>query len=85
VTSDDELRRFPYRFTGGDIPVEFHRGTVDVIPNGDGSLVGTMISMLGRTRSWSSLTTSATESGGLLEGFSTTVVYSRPRRRRGKG
>lgn len=39
VTSDDELRRFQYRITGGDMPVEFHLGTVDVIPNGDGSLV----------------------------------------------
>lgn len=39
VTSDDELRRFQYRITGGDMPVEFHLGTVDVLTNGDGSLV----------------------------------------------
>lgn len=39
VTSDDELRRFQYRITGGDMPVEFHLGTVDVLPNGQGSLV----------------------------------------------
>ena len=39
VTSDDELRRFQYRITGGEMPVEFHLGTVDVLPNGDGSLV----------------------------------------------
>lgn len=39
VTSDDELRRFQYRITGGDMPFEFHLGTVDVLPNGEGSLV----------------------------------------------
>lgn len=39
VTSDDELRRFQYRITDGDMPVEFHLGTIDVLPNGDGSLV----------------------------------------------
>ncbi len=31
VTSDDELRRFQYRITGGDMPVDFHLGTVDVL------------------------------------------------------
>ncbi len=39
VTSDDELRRFQYRITGGDIPVEHHLGTVDVLEDGSGSLV----------------------------------------------
>jgi uncharacterized protein YndB with AHSA1/START domain len=39
VTSDDELRRFQYRIIGGDMPVEFHLGTVDVLPDRDGSLV----------------------------------------------
>ncbi len=39
VTSDDDLRRFQYRITAGDIPVEFHLGTVDVLPDGDTSLV----------------------------------------------
>jgi uncharacterized protein YndB with AHSA1/START domain len=39
VTSDDELRRFQYRITGGDIPVEHHIGTVDVLEDGSGSLV----------------------------------------------
>lgn len=39
VTVDDELRRFQYRITEGPMPVEFHLGTVDVLPDGDGSLV----------------------------------------------
>ena len=39
VTSDDELRRFQYRIIGGDMPVEFHLGTVDVLPDRDGALV----------------------------------------------
>jgi hypothetical protein len=39
VTSDDELRRFQYRITDGPMPLEFHLGTVDVLPDGDGSLV----------------------------------------------
>lgn len=39
VTVDDELRRFQYRITEGPMPLEFHLGTVDVIPDGDGSLV----------------------------------------------
>lgn len=39
VTSDDTLRRFQYRITSGDMPVEFHLGTVDVLEDGDGSLV----------------------------------------------
>ncbi len=39
VTTNDELRRFQYRITAGDMPVEFHLGTVDVLPDGDSSLV----------------------------------------------
>lgn len=38
VTVDDALRRFQYRITEG-MPVEFHLGTVDVLEDGDGSLV----------------------------------------------
>jgi uncharacterized protein YndB with AHSA1/START domain len=38
VTVDAELRRFQYSITEG-MPVEFHLGTVDVLPDGDGSLV----------------------------------------------
>lgn len=39
VTSDDELRRFQYRIIAGDVPVESHLGTIDVLEDGDGSLV----------------------------------------------
>lgn len=39
VTVDDNLRRFQYRIIGGAMPVEFHLGTVDVLPDGEGSLV----------------------------------------------
>jgi hypothetical protein len=39
VTSDDALRRFQYRIVSGDMPVDFHLGTIDVLPDGDGSLV----------------------------------------------
>lgn len=39
VTSDDELRRFQYRIVDGDMPVEHHLGTVDVLEDGEGSLV----------------------------------------------
>ena len=38
VTVDDALRRFQYRITAG-MPVEHHLGTVDVLEDGDGSLV----------------------------------------------
>jgi uncharacterized protein YndB with AHSA1/START domain len=31
VTNDPALRRFQYRVVGGDLPVEHHLGTVDVI------------------------------------------------------
>lgn len=39
VTVDDDLRRFQYRITEGPMPLEFHLGTVDVLPDGDGALV----------------------------------------------
>lgn len=39
VTVDEELRRFQYRITEGPMPLEFHLGTVDVLPDGDGALV----------------------------------------------
>ncbi|MFG2957527.1 SRPBCC family protein [Streptomyces sp. NPDC048291] len=40
VTKDDDLRRFQYRFVEGlPLPVEFHLGTIDVLPGGDGSRV----------------------------------------------
>lgn len=39
VTVDDELRRFQYRITGGPMTLDFHLATVDVLPDGDGSLV----------------------------------------------
>ncbi len=38
VNVDAELRRFQYRITGG-LPVEHHLGTVDVLEDGDGTLV----------------------------------------------
>lgn len=38
VTNDDDLRRFQYRITA-PLPVEFHLGTIDVLDDGDGSLV----------------------------------------------
>ncbi len=39
ITNDDELRRLQYRIVGGAMPVEFHLGTVDVLEDGDGSLL----------------------------------------------
>lgn len=39
VTVDNDLRRFQYRITGDAMPLEFHLGTVDVLADGDGSLV----------------------------------------------
>lgn len=39
VTNDDGLRRFQYRITGGAMPVDYHLGTIDVLPVGDVSLV----------------------------------------------
>ncbi|MGD9527534.1 MAG: SRPBCC family protein [Pseudonocardia sp.] len=37
VTTDEELRRFQYRISAGDVPVERHLGTVDVIELAPGS------------------------------------------------
>ncbi|MDV7087671.1 SRPBCC family protein [Rhodococcus opacus] len=39
VTSDADLRRFQYRIQGGDLPVDHHLGTIDVIPVEDKTLV----------------------------------------------
>lgn len=39
VTSNEFLRRFQYRIQGGDLPVEHHLGTIDVIPIEDKTLV----------------------------------------------
>jgi hypothetical protein len=40
VTKDDALRRFQYRFVEGmPQPIDFHLGTIDVLPDGDGSRV----------------------------------------------
>lgn len=39
VTNDAELRRFQYRISGGPMPVEYHLGTIDVLPSGGGTLV----------------------------------------------
>lgn len=39
VTSDDELRRFQYRIIDGDMALEYHLGTIDVIEDGEGALV----------------------------------------------
>lgn len=38
VTLDDELRRFQYTIVSGDLPVESHLGTIDVLEDGDGCL-----------------------------------------------
>jgi hypothetical protein len=35
VTLDDELRRYQYRITGGDLVPEQHLGTIDVIDIGE--------------------------------------------------
>jgi hypothetical protein len=39
VTSDDEMRRFQYRIVGGPMVPEYHLGTIDVLPDGDGALL----------------------------------------------
>jgi Polyketide cyclase / dehydrase and lipid transport len=39
VTVDDDLRRFQYSITEMPIPVEFHLATIDVLEDGDGSLI----------------------------------------------
>lgn len=39
VTSDDTLRRLQYRIVAGDMPLDHHLATIDVLPHGDSSLV----------------------------------------------
>jgi hypothetical protein len=39
VTVDDDLRRFQYAITELPIPIEFHLATIDVLPEGDGTLL----------------------------------------------
>ncbi|MCU1502369.1 MAG: hypothetical protein JWM12_1723 [Ilumatobacteraceae bacterium] len=39
VTNDGQLRRFQYSLQPGAVPVEQHLATVDVVDDGDGSLV----------------------------------------------
>jgi hypothetical protein len=39
VTVDDDLRRFQYAITEAPIPVEFHLSTIDVLEDGDGTLI----------------------------------------------
>lgn len=39
VTVDDDLRRFQYSITEMPIPVEYHLATIDVLEDGDGTLI----------------------------------------------
>jgi carbon monoxide dehydrogenase subunit G len=39
VTVDDDLRRFQYSITEMPVPVEMHVSTIDVLPDGDGTLL----------------------------------------------
>jgi hypothetical protein len=39
VTVDDDLRRFQYSIVEMPIPVEMHCSTIDVLPDGDGTLL----------------------------------------------
>lgn len=39
VTNDGNLRRFQYKLVPGVVPVEHHLATIDVLDDGDGSLV----------------------------------------------
>ena len=39
VTVDDDLRRFQYSITELPIPIEFHLSTIDVLEDGDGTLI----------------------------------------------
>ena len=39
VTNDSDLRRFQYSITGGPLPVEYHLATIDVIEDGEMSLL----------------------------------------------
>ena len=36
---DDDLRRFQYSITEMPIPVEYHLSTIDVLEDGDGTLI----------------------------------------------
>jgi carbon monoxide dehydrogenase subunit G len=38
-TVDDPLRRFTYTITDGPMAFDFHRATIDVLEDGDGSIV----------------------------------------------
>lgn len=39
VTSDAELRRFQYKITEAPMPFGYHLATIDVFPDGDGTLL----------------------------------------------
>lgn len=39
VLCDDIARRFQYRIIGGDIPVESHLATIDVLPTEKGAMI----------------------------------------------
>jgi hypothetical protein len=39
VTIDDDLMRFQYTITEMPVPIESHLTTIDVLPDGDGSLL----------------------------------------------
>jgi carbon monoxide dehydrogenase subunit G len=39
VTSDDQLRRFQYRITGGPVELDYHLATIDVFEDGDGAFL----------------------------------------------
>jgi carbon monoxide dehydrogenase subunit G len=39
VTIDDDLNRFQYTITEMPVPIESHLTTIDVLPDGDGSLL----------------------------------------------
>ena len=39
VTVDDDLRRFQYSITEMPLPVEYHLSTIDVLEDGDGTLI----------------------------------------------
>jgi hypothetical protein len=39
VTVDDDLMRFQYTITEMPVPIEAHLTTIDVLPDGDGSLL----------------------------------------------
>jgi hypothetical protein len=38
VTRDHDKRRFQYRIVAGDVPVESHLATIDVLEDGEGAL-----------------------------------------------